>query len=268
MKDYLTISEFARLRGVNINSLLYYEKLGILMPAYVEPRTKYRYYATEQLSTLDIILLCISLDIPLKELREYQDEGAFWQKKMLEDGRRIAEEKICRMQTDLKKIEYTMKCQEEQDRFSTCSGIYRREISKRFFIVEEYVGELKNITQFGGISTGLFDYAERKGFSAVLPTGFMFAIDGGEVRQYLYYEVLPPEKEDEKVIEIPGGLCSCLQIEFEPEMKHIEFIEENFGKSEKRLAIVSNLLRDKLQIDTRYNEIQVYDGYTIPDSHD
>ncbi len=267
MKDYLTISEFARLRGVNINSLLYYEKLGILIPAYVDPKTKYRYYATEQLSTLDIILLCINLDIPLKELRQYQDEGAFWQKKMLEDGKLIAEDKIRRMQTDLEKIEYTLKCQEEQDSFAECEGIYRRKISKRFFIVEEYLGELKNITQFGRISTGLFDYAERNGFSAVLPTGFMFAIDDNEVRQYLYYEVLSTDKEDEKVIEIPGGLYSCLQIEFDPDMDHIGFIEENFGKSEKRIAIVSNLLRDKLQIDKRYNEIQVFDGYTISDSH-
>ncbi|MCD8110808.1 MAG: MerR family DNA-binding transcriptional regulator [Clostridiales bacterium] len=266
MNSYLTIGEFAKLRGVNINSLLYYEKLGILLPAYTNPHSKYRYYAPEQLSTLDIILLCISLDIPLKDLKKYQGENVYWQKKILEDGRRIAEDKIRRVQTDLRKIESSLKCQEEQNRYAGCDGIYQREIASRFFIVEEYFGELANITHFGKISTSLFDYAENKGFSTVLPSGYMFAFNDGEVRQFLFYEVLPSGKSDEKVIEIPEGNYSCLQIKFDPDMKHIEFLEQRFGSADKRLAIVSNLIRDKLQINSRYNEIQVIDGYTIPDS--
>ncbi|MCD8015760.1 MAG: MerR family transcriptional regulator [Lachnospiraceae bacterium] len=266
MKHYLTIGEFAKLRGVNINSLLYYEKLGILVPARIDSESKYRYYAPEQLSTLDLILLCISLDIPLKELKHYQDENAYWQKKMLEDGKQIAEEKISRIQTDLHKIEYSLKCQEDQDHYAGCEGIYQREIHSRFFIVEEYIGAFVNISQFGRISTQLFDYAKEKGFSAVPPSGFMFAFDRDIIRQFLFYEVLPTEKKDSKVVEIPGGTYSCLQMEFEADLDHIPFIEQNFGVSEQRLAIVSNLFRDKLQINSRYNEIQVIDGYTIPGS--
>ncbi|MCD8042227.1 MAG: MerR family transcriptional regulator [Tannerellaceae bacterium] len=266
MKNYLTISEFAKLRGVNINSLLYYEKLGILSPAYVDSHTRYRYYAPEQLSTLDIILLCINLDIPLKDLKQYQDENTYWQKKMLEDGRQIAENKINQMQMSLRKIEYSLKCQEEQDQYAGHKGIYQRKIASRFFIVEGYEGEFANITQFGRISTRLFDYAEEKGFSTVLPSGFMFAFHENEVRQFLFYEVLPTEKKDKKVIEILEGMWSCLQMKFEPNLNHIRFLEQNFGCSDKRIAIVSNLIRDKLQINSRYNEIQVIDGYTIPDS--
>ncbi|MCD7903256.1 MAG: hypothetical protein LUF91_05780 [Oscillospiraceae bacterium] len=68
------------------------------------------------------------------------------------------------------------------------------------------------------------------------------------------------------MVEIPNGIYSCLQIEFEPDMNHIAFLRQRFGTSEKRIAIFSNLIRDKLQINSRYNEIQVIDGYTIPDS--
>ncbi|MCD8188608.1 MAG: MerR family transcriptional regulator [Clostridiales bacterium] len=265
MKHYLTSGEFARLRGVNVNSLLYYEKLGILRPAHVDPASKYRYYAPEQLSTLDIILLCIDLDIPLKELKQYQDETAYWQKKLLEDGRRRTEEKIRKMQTDLRKIEYSLQCQVEQDSYAACQGIYQREIAPRFFIVEEYVGALANITQFGRISTGLFDYAESRGLSTLLPTGFMFLFDSEAVRQFLFYEVLPPEQTDEKVIRLPGGTWSCLQMEFDPELDHIPFLEQHFGVSDRRIAIFSNLTRDRLKFNSRYNEIQVLDGYAIPD---
>ena len=36
MKNYFTISEFAKLRDININSLRYYEKIGILKPAKID----------------------------------------------------------------------------------------------------------------------------------------------------------------------------------------------------------------------------------------
>lgn len=47
MNHYFTISKFARLRGIDINSLRYYERLGILTPAYTDPHTRYRYYTAE-----------------------------------------------------------------------------------------------------------------------------------------------------------------------------------------------------------------------------
>ncbi|MCD8307460.1 MAG: MerR family transcriptional regulator [Clostridia bacterium] len=264
MKDYLTISEFAQLRGVNINSLLYYEKLGILKPAYVDPDTRYRYYAPEQLSTMDIILMCLSLDIPLKELKRYQDGSAFWEKKLLEDGRKIAKEKMRKMQAGLEMIEYSLNCQEEQDRYASEEGIYRRQIAPRLLIVEQYFGTLANITQFGRISTELFSYAERKGFAAVPPSGFMFSIEGDSVRQFLFYEVMPTDRKDGKIISIPGGNYSCMQVKFDPDVDHTGFIRENFGPSDRRIAVVSNMIRDRLQFNSRYNEIQVLDGCSLP----
>lgn len=73
MKHYLTISEFASLRNVNINSIRYYARQKLLLPAWVDPQTKDRYYLPEQLGVLDAIQLCIRLGIPLKELKGYID---------------------------------------------------------------------------------------------------------------------------------------------------------------------------------------------------
>ena len=71
MKNYFTISEFAKLRNININSLRYYEKLGLLKPAIVDEKTGYRYYSAEQVSLLNKIILCIQLGIPLKEMMTF-----------------------------------------------------------------------------------------------------------------------------------------------------------------------------------------------------
>lgn len=98
MNHYFTISKFARLRGIDINSLRYYERLGILTPAYTDPHTRYRYYTAEQLSLLDMILLCINLGVPLKELKAYFDEsGRFQNRALFEEGKRRTQEKMsCR----------------------------------------------------------------------------------------------------------------------------------------------------------------------------
>ena len=63
MKNYFLISEFAKLRGININSLRYYEKLGILKPAYIDENTNYRYYSVEQISLLNKIIFPFYSDI-------------------------------------------------------------------------------------------------------------------------------------------------------------------------------------------------------------
>lgn len=178
MKDYLTISEFARLRNVNINSLLYYERLGILLPAFVDPDSKYRYYAPEQLSTLDIIQMCIKLDIPLKELKQYQQEDAYWQKKMLEDGRRIAEDKIHRLQTDLKKIEYSLKCQEEQDDFASCKGIYQREIAARFLLWRNISGSWRISPSLGAYPQAFLPMPRARDFPSCCPRALCLSLAG------------------------------------------------------------------------------------------
>ena len=67
MENLLSIGELAKIRNVNVQSLRYYEKLGILIPAYVNPESGYRYYSLEQIMILDTIILCVDLGIPLKD---------------------------------------------------------------------------------------------------------------------------------------------------------------------------------------------------------
>ena len=74
---YFTISEFGKLRNVNINSLRYYEKIGILKPDHVDAETGYRYYSPDQLPILDVILLWLDFGMPLKELKSYISDDNF-----------------------------------------------------------------------------------------------------------------------------------------------------------------------------------------------
>ena len=93
--DLLSIGEVAHLKGVGVKALRYYERIGVLRPAYVNPDTGYRYYALRQMNELDVIVSCVQLGVPLKELADYvSDCGAMDISSLLERAYMLAKEKL------------------------------------------------------------------------------------------------------------------------------------------------------------------------------
>ena len=105
LNHFLSIGELAKLRNVNVQSLRYYEKLGILVPAYINPESGYRYYSLEQIMILDTIILCIDLGIPLKDLKNYVNAGGELEfEHLLKDGKKLANEKIRKIESSIDSI--------------------------------------------------------------------------------------------------------------------------------------------------------------------
>ena len=69
-ENYFSIGEFAGLFGVSKQTLFYYERNNILMPALIE-ENGYRYYALEQYFIFDIIINLRKLGVPLKKITSY-----------------------------------------------------------------------------------------------------------------------------------------------------------------------------------------------------
>lgn len=69
-KSYFTIGEFAKLFGMSKQTLFYYEKNHIFVPALIEDNG-YRYYSLEQYFVFEIIISLRKLGISLKEIGEY-----------------------------------------------------------------------------------------------------------------------------------------------------------------------------------------------------
>lgn len=74
-KNLLSIGRLSKVSGVHIKSLRYYDELGILRPAYVDPDSKYRYYDISQIYIVEAIQLCIELDIPLRQFTDFLVDG-------------------------------------------------------------------------------------------------------------------------------------------------------------------------------------------------
>lgn len=66
--DGMHIKEFAKLTGVSIRTLHYYDEIGLLKPAYVDEQNGYRDYDEKSLERMVEILFYRELDFPLKSI--------------------------------------------------------------------------------------------------------------------------------------------------------------------------------------------------------
>jgi DNA-binding transcriptional MerR regulator/predicted transcriptional regulator YdeE len=67
-KLMLKIGYFARISQVTVKALHYYDRLGLLKPAQVDPFTNYRYYTIDQLPRLNRILALKDLGLSLEQI--------------------------------------------------------------------------------------------------------------------------------------------------------------------------------------------------------
>lgn len=264
MKHYLTISEFAGLRNVNINSIRYYEKQRILIPAWIDPQTKYRYYLPEQLGVLDTILLCIRLGIPLKELKGYVDQGGkLDQKGILEKGKMRMQAEIAAMQTGIEITQFDLRSMEQNEQYCSQQGVYTREIEERFLIEEPFVGDWDDIVQKEKTAMDLFRTAQDRNMAPVFPAGILIRCETEPVSFSFVVQVLHPDKQDSRILHIPKASFSCLQVELTSQTDIPELLRSHFFMCGVKTVIISNMLLSKLHFDSRHSEIQVA-GFAPP----
>ncbi len=67
----MNVSEFARLSGVSVRTLHYYDEIGLLKPDFVDDNTGYRFYGEKAFSTMQEILFYRELDFSLKNIKEF-----------------------------------------------------------------------------------------------------------------------------------------------------------------------------------------------------
>ena len=61
----MKISAFAKVSGISIKTLRYYDELGLLKPAHIDKQSGYRYYSEERLLTV-------------KRIAAYKEQGLPW----------------------------------------------------------------------------------------------------------------------------------------------------------------------------------------------
>src|SRR5574340_87125 len=69
------IGKFSRISRLSVKTLRYYDQIGLLKPARVDPATGYRYYELDQLARLNRILALKDLGLTLEQTAVMLDRG-------------------------------------------------------------------------------------------------------------------------------------------------------------------------------------------------
>jgi DNA-binding transcriptional MerR regulator len=256
LENLLSIGEVAKIRGINVQSLRYYEKMGVLTPAYINPESGYRYYSLDQLMILDTILLCIEIGIPLKELRDYVDEnGQLEFERLLCDGRRLAKEKMQRIENHIDSIDYTLGHIRSQRNYFGRRGYYIRYNLDRYILTtscELYV----DANTYEETLSHLFSMARDYNLQASFPHGIIVTYrDGKCISSELFLEILPQAGRDTRVIE--EGNYRCYQELREVHSDPAAIFPEQLKAPGEVSAIISTMSPDVYKYDQVVLEFQV-----------
>lgn len=195
--NLLSIGEVARMKGVGIKALRYYERIGVLRPAYVDPQTGYRYYALSQMPELDVIVTCVELGLPLKELHRYRTaEGRLDLDALLEHGRLLALENLRRAEGIVMQVEGYRREVAVQQRLREEPAPYERVLEPRLVLAVPWEGDVFHAKRYAKAATELYDRAAAEDLVPLYLQGMarLPAADGvgGESAWHVVLEVAAP----------------------------------------------------------------------------
>ena len=155
-EELLSIGEFAKLRGVSVKSLRYYERVGALKPAYVNEESGYRYYSINQISDLDMVTTFIELGVPLKEIASTAALG-YGQSELIEKGRELARERIGRAEAQLLQLDRYAAEVAESQRFQS-KKCYERKFAERLVLCAPLGGDF-DMRRYARVTSAIYEAA-------------------------------------------------------------------------------------------------------------
>lgn len=204
MKDYFSVGEICKMKDISVGSLRYYEELGLLLPVYVNPSSGYRYYSHHQMMQLDLILTCIDLDIPLKEVKKYFKEDGWIDFGSIQKlGEEIAEKKIKKIQNHMEMFRYWTKHTEETKKLMEhrMLGVeYVKQEKKRFLYVELYPFDHFLMGEYEKIRSRLLKELALSDVKYCYEEGLLRKTEGGKGRYFVFCQVDKNVKKRTKIL--------------------------------------------------------------------
>ncbi len=137
------IKEFAKLCGVSVRTLHYYDEIGLLKPAFVDEQNGYRFYDGKSLEHIQEILFFKELDFPLKSISEILSSPDYDKHKALKEQRKLLILKRERLQRIIDALDFAEKGKItmnafDNNEFDTARKQYEVEAKERFGKTDAY----------------------------------------------------------------------------------------------------------------------------------
>ena len=209
MRKYLTIGEVSEMMKISPRTLRYYDKIGLLKPAYTDPNGgREKFYSYGQLEALTIIMLCSEMGLSLKEMRAIAaQQGPNTFNYLMEQGLKLAKAKVETLRNTMLQMESFNEQVERIKRSNASKGIYRRLFETRFVAIMP-CGESDSAEELDKKSTELYTKAAEKGIALSYHGGVVGISNGESIGWFVYLEALE-DREDDLILHLPKGSYDC-----------------------------------------------------------
>lgn len=136
MKDLFSIGELSKHQNISRQTLIFYDKIGLFHPAYVDPENGYRYYSSKQLDDLDTICIMKKIGFSLDEIKTHMksytlDTSVAALRKQLT----IIERRLQELQLIKSRVEH--RCLQLEQSASVCSSVSVENVSPQYILLQE-----------------------------------------------------------------------------------------------------------------------------------
>jgi DNA-binding transcriptional MerR regulator len=214
MEYLVPIGRFSKICRLSISALRYYDELGLLRPALVDPDSSYRYYRLSQVRTAETIRLLRALDMPLDEIhrflaandsptaRELLNRHQLRMQERVEEGQRI--------------LAYLRRLQGD-DREPVSAPVRARYFDAQDVLaISACVSEAEVPGTWRALAAELRHHLHRHGQLATGPTGALFpdlVHNDAAVHMTVFVPVAPPLAPSGRIVadRVEGGLAATIR---------------------------------------------------------
>ena len=129
-KNYLSIGELAKILGISNQTLIYYDKIGLLAPDWIDPVNGYRYYSKSKIFSLSTVKYLKNAGFSLKEIQDYL------KKKNIKDIVHIYQNKIAEIRKEISLLE------ESENQIKTYIHFFEKMVSSKTLIDSSLIGKM------------------------------------------------------------------------------------------------------------------------------
>lgn len=210
MARTFTIGDFSKLTGVHVNSLLYYEKLGILRPTRVDRLTGYRHYSLSQLRIVEAIQLCVRAGVSLEAFASLQGracEGIIRYDRLLGGAGESLRATIARARALLREVQ-AAQAQQRQGEAVAAGTVREVSVPAHRCLIRAVLPGEKTDDAYFALLRAMGKARIRIGYD----NGALIIRRDGVERRYLYVDVAPRETRPftaHRLLRLPAARWHC-----------------------------------------------------------
>lgn len=258
-QQLVSIGEMAKLCGVSVRALRYYEEADLLVPVLVNPDSGYRYYNPRQMYLADLIKFCGRFDIPLNEIKKYQTpDKALDIPGLLGKIDEMVQAKLYEAQWASRFLQDTKEKISYNEIYLDTGEIYERQLAAKFYFLSPCE---KPFHQVGNLelSKTIMKMEADPIFEQVIQLwefGLFYEKSQDEIKRYFFIEIEEPDFIHPQIIKIPEGRYQCVQRK-ESTIEKADEILEHSNLADRIIAIETEVFGGINPITTPNYELRV-----------